>query len=65
MQENGGRYSISNPEISSDANQIQINSSFHGEEPPPDPEDFGTKEEEKKIVNYYPVYMKTKKNFEK
>ena len=48
MQENGGRYSIPNPEISSDANQIQINSSFHGEEPPPDPEDFGTKEEEKK-----------------
>ena len=48
MQENGGKYIIHTPEISSKDNQILNNTSFHADEPPPDPNDFGTKEEEEK-----------------
>ena len=48
MQENGGKYTILSPEISSKDNQILNNTSFHADEPPPDPNDFGTKEEEEK-----------------
>ena len=48
MQENGGKYTILSPEISSKDNQILHNTSFHADEPPPDPNDFGTKEEEEK-----------------
>ena len=41
MKENGGNYPNNH-------NQNQNNTSFRMEEPPPDPEDFGTKEEELK-----------------
>ena len=48
MQENGGKFSIPTPEVSSKENQIISNTSYHADEPPPDPDDFGTKEEEEK-----------------
>ena len=48
MQENGGKFSILTPEVSSKENQILSNTSYHADEPPPDPDDFGTKEEEEK-----------------
>ena len=42
MIENGGYIASNN------TNEKKLETSFRSEEPPPDPEDFGTKEEEKK-----------------
>ena len=48
MKENGGKYPIPNPRYSSKEKESKNNTSFRADEPPPDPEDFGTKEEEQK-----------------
>ena len=42
MKENGGI----NIKTNNKEKKTKTNTSFHAEEPPPDPDDFGTKEEE-------------------